>query len=208
MSNKTETDFSQAILEEARQEAERIVDLARREAERIIDGAKTELDKIYLTEAPQAKKQEASIRYAQILASARLETRRQMLLSREQFLQNVQEQVKTRLLQLRADQTTYPRLLHTLVQHGLEELSGEQFEIITAPEDHCLLTNETLAQFQQATGKHVTLSAQTQPGITGAIVRRTDRRVRCDNSLQAILEREQIDIRRLILEHLLGESAE
>jgi vacuolar-type H+-ATPase subunit E/Vma4 len=203
MSVKAEMDFSQAVLEEAQDEAAKIVDLAKREAERILDGARAELDQIYRAEAPQTKKQEASIRYTQIIAAAQLENRRQLLLARERFIQSVEDRVQTQLVQFRAT-PEYPQLLRALVEQGLTELEGEAFEVIVAPEDRALLSDDALTELAQTSGKRVTLSVQPQPGITGAIIQRTDQRVRCNNSLQAILEREQIEIRRLILQELMG----
>jgi vacuolar-type H+-ATPase subunit E/Vma4 len=52
------------------------------------------------------------------------------------------------------------------------------------------------------------LSEQSQTGITGAIIQRIDKRVLCDNSFQAILQRQQNELRLLIAQELFGEIEE
>jgi V/A-type H+-transporting ATPase subunit E len=205
MSIGQETDFSQAILEEAKEEADSIVSLARREAERILDGAREELEKIYIAESPQAKKQQAAIRYNQIIASAELEARRKILLAQESFIQEVQSQVHDRLQRLREDEQ-YPHILQALIRQGLRELEGEEFEVLVAPEDRHLLTADVLKALKKATGKTVSLAESSQEGITGAIIQRTDKRVLCDNSFQAIIQREQAPIRLRIAGELFGQD--
>jgi vacuolar-type H+-ATPase subunit E/Vma4 len=202
-----ETDFSQAVLEEAKQEAEEIVDRARREAERILEGAREELDKIYIAESPQTRKQQAITHYNQIVSAAELETRRKILLAREQYIQEVQEQIKAQFWQLRNEQH-YARLLWGLIRDALLKIEGEAFEVIVAPEDRELVTQQELNALCEQTGKTVTLSKRSHEGITGAIIQRVDQRVRCDNSLQAILQREQHTVRLLIAQELFGEVEE
>jgi vacuolar-type H+-ATPase subunit E/Vma4 len=199
-----DADFSHAVLEEAKQEAEEIVDRARREAERILDGARAELDQIYLAESFHTKKQQAQTRYNQIISAAELEVRRQKLLAQERLIAEVQEQTKERLPQVRSD-PRYPDILVSLIRRGVAELEGETFEVIVAPEDSNLVTDAMLSELREETGKIITRSEQSQTGITGAIIQRADKRVLCDNSFQAILQRQQNELRLLIAEELFGE---
>jgi vacuolar-type H+-ATPase subunit E/Vma4 len=200
---EVEEDFSQAILEEAKQEAEEIVDLARREAERILDGARTELDNIYTAESPDAATRKAKMRYNQITAAAELETRKQRLLAQEQLIGEVQKHVRERLLQIRTD-SRYPDILVSLIRRGLAELEGDAFEVIVAPEDREFVTDNMLNKLREDTGKTVILSEQSRAGITGAIIQRTDHWVMCDYSFQTILQRRQDELRLLIAEELFG----
>ncbi len=205
MSIGDEADFSKSILEEARQEADGILDLARREAERILQGAREELDKIYIAESPQAKKQQAATRQNQIIAAAELESRRTILLSQEEFIQRVQEQVRNRLEEFRRDQA-YAQILQTSILQGLQELEGDAFEVCVAPQDRPLVTAAMLNMLQQQSGKSVTLAEETRDGMIGAFVQRVDGRVVCDNSFQAVMQREQASIRLLIAGSLFGET--
>jgi len=204
---ETANDFSQAVLEEAKQEAEKMLDLARREAERILDGARTELDQIYATDSQQSKKQHAQTQSNQTLSTAELEARRQVLLTQERLITEVQQRVKDHLRHLR-DNARYSEILTSLIARGLAELEGENFEVIVAPEDRPLVTTAMLADLHRQTDKAVNLSQQSQDGMTGAIIQRADQRVRCDNSFEAILHREQQDIRLLIAQELLEEHEE
>ena len=202
-----EADFSQAILAEATQEAEEIVDRARREAERILDSAREELDQIYLAESPQTVTQKAKMRYNQIIAAAELETRKQQLLAQERLIVEIQKQVKEKLLQIRED-PQYSDMLVVLIRQGLNEIEGDRFEIIVTPEDRSLVMKAMLTKLHKETGKTVVLSEQSQAGITGAIIQRVDKRVLCDNSFQAILKRQQNELRLLIAQELFGEIEE
>ena len=197
------TEFSQALLKEARKEAAEIVGMARHEAEHILANARAELDRVYMAEASPAKTQRAKLRYTQIVAAAELQAQRQLLLGQERLIVEVQERIKQRLLQLR-NEPQYADILVSLVRQGLSELEGEAFEIIVAPEDRALVTAAMLTTLREQTGKTVTLATQSQAGITGAIVQRADQRVLCDNSLQAILQRQQHEIRLLVAQELFA----
>ena len=170
----------------------------------ILEGARAELDQIYISESPQEKKLKAQTRYNQIVAAAELEAQRKELLRREQFIAEVQQQVQERLLQIR-NESRYADILHALICQGLHELEGDTFEVIVAPEDQQFMTEEMLSKLCAETNKTVTLSEQSQAGMTGAIIQRTDKRVMCNNSLQAILQRERNTIRLLIAQELFGE---
>jgi vacuolar-type H+-ATPase subunit E/Vma4 len=200
-------EFSQAILKEAKQEAEEILDLARREAERIIDGARAELDQVYKQEEPQAATQKVKTRFNQIVAAAEFEARKQELLMQERLIAEVQTKVQERLLQIR-DAAEYPEILVGLITEGVSELNGEEFEIIVAPEDQERITEDMLETLRTKTGKILTRSEQTRTGVTGAIVQRLDKRVVCDNTFQGIFERRQDEMRALIAQDLFGEIEE
>ena len=63
-----------------------------------------------------------------------------------------------------------------------------------------------LSQLRKDTGKTVALDEKSREGVVGAIIQRVDRRVSCDNSFQAIMQREQHDIRLVIATELFGEA--
>lgn len=197
-------DFSQAILEEAKQEANDIIDLARREAERILDDAREELEKIYIAERSHATTQMAKMRQNQIIAAAEFEAQKQELLAQERLIDEVLEKVRARLIQVRED-SSYSDLLNKQISEGVRALEGDEFEIIVAPEDRVLITEDRLEELSQKTEKTLRLSEQSQSDITGAIVRRTDKRVMCDNSFQRVLERREDEIRLLIAQDLFEE---
>lgn len=205
MAIEAEAGFSRAILEEAQRERDDILELARREAERILDNARAELDQIYVAESPDAKTQKARARYNQIVATAELEARKKLLFAKEEYIQEVQKRVKERVEQLR-DGEQYTDLLVDLIQQALKELEGERFEVIVAPEDQPCLADDMLAQMEAKTGKHVARSSQTRPGMLGAIVQRSDGRVLCNYSFQAILQRRQQELRTLIAQELFDEK--
>ncbi len=203
---ETDMDFSQAVLDEAGQEAENIIELAKREAERILDGARDELEQETLKESPRAATQMAKTRFKQLVASAELEARKQKLLAQEQLIACVNSQVKERLLALRKD-AGYSALLERLILEGLNSLDGERFEILVAPEDRELIDDAFLKVLQKKTTRRLALSTESVPGISGAIIQREDGRVQCDNSLQGILQQQENESRLVIANTLFGGTA-
>ncbi len=201
MAGETVSDFSKAILEEAQQEAEGILDLARREADRIIEDAQGELEDIYQTESPRAATQMAKSRYKQLVAAAELDARKQMILTQERLMAEVERQVKDRLLHLRRD-ATYPALLAQLTREGLAQLDGDRFDIIVSEDDRSLISDAFLKELMADTGKTLRVSDRSEPGIAGVIIQRADKRVQCDNTLQAIYRRQDEDLRLMIAQQL------
>ena len=200
----TDMDFSQAILDEARQEAKNIIDLAKREAERILEGARDDLEQETRKEDPQSATQMAKTRYKQLVASAELEARKQELLAQEQLIAAVKNQVTEHLLALRED-AGYSALLEDLILEGLTSLEGEEFEILVAPEDRELIDDAFLTALRDKTERSLTLSDKSVEGITGAIIQRADGRVQYDESLQGILQQRENDLRGEIAKALFGE---
>ncbi len=198
------TEFSRAILDEAKQEAADIVDLAEREAERILEGAREELDQVYQREAPQAATQKVKTRYKQIVAAAELEARKQELLIQERLIAQVESRVQECLKDVR-ERSEYPALLRTLIEEGVRELNGEHFELLVDSQDRELVTADLLDRLQSQTGKTVTLSDKPNSEMTGVIVQRTDKRVVCDNRLSAVFQRRKEELRVIIAQDLFGE---
>ena len=202
---ETETDFSQAILDEARQEAEGMIDLAKREAERILEGAREELEQAYQTESPKARTQIAKTRYKQIIAAAELESRKHYLLNQERLIATVWQQIADQLRDARTD-VSYPNLLKRLIREGISVLDGEQFEIIVAQEDRHVMTQDFLQELSEQAAAKLSLAEISESEMTGVIIQRADKRVRCDNSLLGILQRQEHVIRLEIAQRLFGED--
>ena len=198
---ETASDFSKAILEEAQQEAEGILDLAKREADRILEDAQQELENIYRNQTPRAATQMARSRYKQLVAAAELDARKQHILLQERLIAEVEHKVKESLLRLRYD-ATYPALLARLIQEGLAELSGNEFELLVADEDRSLLTDAMLRDISTRTGKTLRLAEPIEPAMSGVIVRQADKRAQYDNSLQAVFRRQEHEMRMLIAQNL------
>lgn len=195
------TEFSQAILEEAKQEADEIVDLARREAERILDDAHGELEQIKAAEHSRTATQRAKMRYKQIIAAAELEARKQKILKQEALIAEVEKRVEQRLLQLRKEHQ-YPDLLKRVIRDGLRILEGQTFEVLAAPEDRAYITEEDLKRLGQEQDVSVTLADDALQDVSGVIVQRADKRVRCDNTFQRIFQRRKNEMRLLIAQEL------
>lgn len=195
-------EFSQAILDEAKREADEIVDLAQREVEKILDGAREELEQIRIAEQSRAATQKAKMRYKQLVAAAELEARKQKLLKQEALMAQVESQVKERLLHIRHE-AQYPDILRRLIREGLSILDGQAFEVIVASEDRSLVASEVLQQLARDRGVSVTLAEEVlSEDMSGVIVQRVDQRVRCDHTLQRLSERRKHEMRLLIAQDL------
>ncbi len=202
---ETASDFSKAILEEAQQEADNILDLARREADRILEDAQGELDQIYQTESPRTATQLAKSRYKQLVAAAELDARKQHIVTQERLLHTVERRVQEELLRLRHE-ATYSNLLTQLIKEGLSQLDGEQFELIVSEEDRSLMTDAFLKELMAGTEKTLRVSDLSESGISGVIIRRTDNRAQCDNTLQAIYRRQEHELRLIIAQQLFDDQ--
>lgn len=197
------TDFSQAILEEARQEANGILDMAKREADLILEEARKELQQVYSADSPEAARRIAKTRYKNVVAAAELDARKQALLTQERLIAEVFAQVQHRLSNVR-NEPRYPELLSNLIRKGIAELAGEAFEVIADPQDRMFITDAMLKQLARDIGKTLTLSEESRPDMTGCIIRRTDRHVQCDNSFQAMLQRQKENLRLLVAQELFA----
>jgi vacuolar-type H+-ATPase subunit E/Vma4 len=194
--------LAQALLAQAKEEADRIRQAAAEEASRSIADAEVEA-----TERREAatRMRDAEALRSQIaaLALARLEARRQLLEVREQLIEAVFSRSAEALQSLRT-RPEYASVLSRLVREGADALGGESLIVEVAPEDLPVAANVAASI---ATPALIVEPRARDALLGGCIVWRGDRRAFCDNTFSAVLSRNKPRLRALVAEWLWGDAA-
>lgn len=193
--------LAQALLAEAKEEAERIRRAAAEEAGRSI--AEAEAEAAERREAA-ARMRDAEARRSQVaaLALARLEARRQLLEAREHLIERVFALAAAALEALRA-RPEYESVLARLVGEGVAALGGQSFVLEVAPED--LPIAERVAGSMASS--NLAIETRAREGLAGGcIVWRADRRAFSDDTFVAALSRNKPRLRALVAHWIWGDS--
>jgi V/A-type H+/Na+-transporting ATPase subunit E len=194
--------LTQAILSQAEAEAKKIRDNAEAEAQTIITEAEQEAKAAQAgaatTEAARLERDNA-----RALTAARLETRRRIREAREEWIERVFAETKTRLEALRKE-TLYAQILVNLVREGMAALGGEDFIVSVRPEDYDLAAR-TLNSAATDT-RHTKVQADEGVSGGGCIVMQSDGRSLYDNSFDSVLARHRQRLRALVADALWGKD--
>ena len=181
-----------------------IITQAQGEVETILTQAKAEADR--RRNEAEARRQEALARTrAEVEAQARLEARsridraelegkRQVSQTKEKILNEVFEQTRSRLLAFR-ETPGYRDWLRATLLGALQQLEGEQFQVMANPEDEKWLTPDLLEEVAQARACRLDLAADPDLTPGGFVVVRADGRVRVDQTFQGIMDRQRETLR-------------
>ena len=192
----------QAINAQAQGEVENILTQARAEADRRLSEA-------------EARRQEALGRTrAEVEAQARLEARsridraelegkRQVSQTKETMLNEVFEQTRARLLAFR-ETPGYRDWLRATLLAALQQLEGEQFQVMANPEEEKWLTPDLLEEVGQARACRLDLAGDPDLPPGGFVVVRADGRVRVDQTFQGIMDRQRETLRAETARQLWG----
>ena len=183
------------------------------EVETILAQARAEADR-RLSEA-EARRQEAVGRTrAEVEAQARLEARsridraglegkRQVSQTKETMLNEVFEQTRARLLAFR-ETPGYRDWLRATLLAALQQLEGEQFQVMANPEEEKWLTPDLLEEVGQARACRLFLAGDPDLPPGGFVVVRADGRVRVDQTFQGIMDRQRETLRAETARQLWG----
>ncbi len=178
----------ESILEEARKKAEEIKSSGEKEAEKekekILEKGKSEADRIH----------------RRTLANARRETRQKKLRVKEEVIEDVFEKVQDELADLQ-DEEEYNEILKDLIIRGGVTVGGGELEVDLLEEDEEKISEDELEdikdEISDKTGKDTSLEIMTnlEKSKGGAIVRKSDGSVSCNNTFEARLNRMKSSIR-------------
>ena len=186
---------------------------AQGEVETILTQARAEADR-RLSEA-QARRQEALARTrGEVEAQARLEARsridraelegkRRVSQTKEAMLNEVFAQTRTRLLAFR-ETPGYRDWLRATLRAALQQLEGEQFQVMANPEEEQWLTPDLLEEVAQARACRLDLAGDPDLPPGGFVVVRADGRVRFDQTFQGIMDRQRETLRAETARQLWG----
>ena len=195
--------LSQAVMSEARAEAEQILSDAKTKADaikqRALGQAETERKEI-LARASQ----EAERTRRQTIATAQIKARSIQLESREKVLNKVFEAAHQQLSSLQ-QWSDYDKTAGHLLKEALTRLGSGKIQVYADEVTRQYLTPQLLESFSKELNIELQLKEPLEHG-TGVIVEMVDGRRRYDNTLETRLSRMQDALRAPVYHLLMGES--
>lgn len=188
----------ESILEEAREEAEEIKTEAKKKAD-------SEKERIF-----DKGEREAETVSKRVIANARRDARQKELRIREDIIQDVFKEAKEKLEDLRNEEG-YENILRDLILEGGKTVGGGELEVLIHEKDEDIFSESDFddleEEISEETGKDTSIEVLTELGKdeVGAIVRRKDGSVSCNNTLEERLNRKKNSIRPKIDEILFKE---
>ncbi|HIQ39294.1 MAG TPA: V-type ATP synthase subunit E [Methanothermococcus okinawensis] len=191
------------ILEDANKEAEKIKDEAQVEASKILEDARKEAEK-RKNEILKKGEKEAEMVKNRIIAEAKLKVRKKMLIKREELIEKAVKKLKEDLMKL-PEKEEYNTLLLKLIIEGIVAIGGEEVVIDLNKRDYETIDSKVMWTIESEMEKLLNKPVIVRKGdivdiVGGCIVKTKDGSKICNNSLEAIFERN--------LENIKGKIAE
>jgi vacuolar-type H+-ATPase subunit E/Vma4 len=189
------------IMEEAFQEAEAILEKAEREAASIREKSLQKRAELLRQEENSRYQSEVHVVKAKMVSQAEWQARMEVIQQKESIIESLLRAVKQEFLSL-PRHPRYPLILKQLVIQGLHCLEGNEFTCYLHERDRALIPPSLVEELIQKTGKKISLDTCSSEMAGGVIVQRSDGRILYDNSLEAIFQRKQEEMRSLAAKHL------
>jgi len=195
----------QKIREDANKEAEEIINKAKMEAEKILEEAKKEAEK-RRNEILKKGEKEAEMIKNRIIAEAKLEVRKKILMKKEELIEKAVKKLKEELIKV-PERENYRDLLVKLIVDGVVAVGSEEVVVDLNKRDYETLDINSLWEIEKEIERVTNRSVVVRKGgivdiVGGAIVRDREGSKICNNSLEAIFERNLGNIRAKIAEVL------
>ena len=195
----------QKIREDANKEAEEIINKAKMEAEKILEEAKKEAEK-RRNEILKKGEKEAEMIKNRIIAEAKLEVRKKILMKKEELIEKAVKKLKEELIKV-PERENYRDLLVKLIVDGVVAVGSEEVVVDLNKRDYETLDINFLWEIEKEIERVTNRSVVVRKGgivdiVGGAIVRDREGSKICNNSLEAIFERNLGNIRAKIAEVL------
>jgi vacuolar-type H+-ATPase subunit E/Vma4 len=184
--------FCQAILDQGREEAERLLSQARERSGAMVDLAEKERQTVL--QRAQAELQAQALREARaVLDRAQLESKRRLAQAKGEILTELVQEARRRLLAFR-ESPDYPPWL-----------GGERFLVSVHPEETRWLDVRLLEAVSRETGAHLEVSTDPDLPAGGFVLGVADQRMRLDQTFTGLLRRRE-ELLRTQLARRLWES--
>ena len=189
------------ILRDTRDNAESIIEKAQRSAERMLEQQR-ELarQKASREVAAILEKTESETEIATVIEASEANKKAKWIILSEKnrLVNNVLDEVKTRLIAFAKSKEYLPFLQRIIVNAGIA-LEGGKLEILLNEKDSNLLLNLdelTKAVVEKVgTKSQLELSKEKAKASGGAVIRRVDGKILVDNTFEAILKRSEPQLR-------------
>jgi V/A-type H+/Na+-transporting ATPase subunit E len=192
----------QAITSQAKDEGDKILARAREEAELRLSEAEARRQEA-LARTKMEVEAQARLDARSRIDRAELEGRRRVSQTKETILHEVFEQTRARLQAFR-ETPAYRDWLRASLLGALQQLGGEQFQVMANPEEEKWLTPALLEEVGVARGCRLTFAADPDLPPGGFVVVRADGRVRIDQTFQGLIERQRETLRAETARRLWG----
>ena len=186
------------ILEDAERNANSIKSEAQMEADKILEDAKKEAEK-RKKEIIKKGEKEAEMIKNRIIAEARLNAKKKMLKEREKLIGMAVEKLKEDLTKL-PEKGEYKTLLSKLIIEGITSVGGGEVILELNERDYEAIDSKKLWEIENKVEEVLKKPIIVKKGdvvdiIGGCIVKTSDNSKICDNSLEAVFERNLEDIK-------------
>jgi V/A-type H+/Na+-transporting ATPase subunit E len=196
--------LEQAVLTEARDEAEHILGEARVKADAVRKRAQEQAEAERKTILNRAQ-QDADRLRRQVLATAQLRARSLELEQREKLLEGVFVEARNRLDSVRK-RPDYDAIAGMLLREAVAQLKATKMQIRADEASQKSLKKGALDEIARELNAEFTLGAPLEEG-TGVVVDAGDGRLHYDNTLATRLSRLQSGLRSGVYKVLTGEKA-
>ncbi len=192
----------QAITTQAADEAEKIRARAREEADRRAVEADARRQEV-LAKTKAEVEDQARLDARSRIDRAELEGKRRISQNKETALNAIFAQAQDRLQAFR-ETPDYPDWLRRTLASALQQLEGNQLQVMANPAEERWLTPDLLQAVSTERSCQLTFIANTDLSPGGFVVVRADGRVRFDQTFQGIIDREREAFRAEIARKLWG----
>ena len=195
--------LQQAIMEDARAEAQQVIENAQVQAQGLYQEAEAQVKSEGDAILERARKEVETLR-SQAAASAKIEAQKLKLQRREDLLRRVFDSVLEKLASA-PEWPDYEEIVRYLVKDAMGHMVTDNALVRTDAETHKILTNEVLADLANELGVYLRAGEPLKRG-TGVIVETPDGHRRYNNALETRLARMQNGLRASVYRILSGET--
>jgi vacuolar-type H+-ATPase subunit E/Vma4 len=192
----------QAITTQAGEEAEKIRARAREEADRLLSEAEAHYQEVLAQTRAEVEGQ-ARLDARSRIDRAELESKRKVSETKETWLNEIFSQAQDHLQAFRQT-PDYRDWLRRSLAGALQQLEGNQFQVMANPAEEPWLTPDLIQTMSQEQACQLTFTADPDLPPGGFVVVRADGRVRFDLTFQGIINRSREALRAEIARKLWG----
>jgi V/A-type H+-transporting ATPase subunit E len=183
----------QAIAAQAGDEADKIRARARQEADRRLSEAEARRREVLARTKDEVEGQ-ATLDARSRIDRAELESKRRLSQTKETALNDIFAQAQDRLQAFRQT-PDYRDWLRQSLMGALNQLEGEQFQVMANPEEAHRFTPDLLQEVSAAQACRLTFTPDPEVPPGGCVVIRADGRVRFDQTFQGLMARQRETLR-------------
>jgi vacuolar-type H+-ATPase subunit E/Vma4 len=181
---------AKSILKEAEVEREHIISSAQNEANQLLERKKSDLEGINLEKLTHFE-QDIEKMVVENVASKRLKAKRDVQIAKDQVINKTLKIVHKKMYDLKKDEKKYSSLLKKMYNEAVEQLNGEDFEILCSKEDENIL--KKISKEKVKTSKDVKV---------GFIIKCKTKKMSVDYTFETLLKDKENEIKEVISKNI------